>query len=273
MAPSTRGSSVSAAGDYTFDNSGTEAFERLSAQARIFDPGTVHQLTDIGVRPGWHCLEVGGGTGTVADWLCDRVGTSGRVVVTDIDTRFLERNDRPNLDVRRHDVVRDPLPEQAFDLVHTRLVLGHLSARDAVLPRLIAALKPGGWLLAEEYDSFSLRPDPWISADETALKTSGAMQDVLARHGVDLYFGRRLAGRLRALGLADVAAEGRLFMTQGGSVGADLLAKNFRQIAAEMIATGRIDKSELARDLQHLQSPAFMAPSPTMWAVRGRRPD
>jgi len=266
-------SAVSVAGEYTFDNAGAEAFARLSAQARIFDPGTVHQLADIGVGPGWLCLEVGGGTGTVADWLCDRVCASGRVVVTDIDTRFLERKRRPNLDVRHHDIVRDPLPERAFDLVHTRLVLGHLPERNAVLPRLIASLKPGGWLLAEEYDSFSLRPDPWINTDETALKTSGAMQDVLTRHGVDFYFGRRLAGRLRALGLADVAAEGRLFMTQGGSVGADLLAMNFRQIAAEMIATGRIDKSELARDLQHLQSPAFMAPSPTMWAVRGRRPD
>jgi SAM-dependent methyltransferase len=272
MASATGPSSGSAAGGYAFDNSGTEAFERLSAQARIFDPGTAHQLADIGVGPGWHCLEVGGGTGTVADWLCDRVGASGQVVVTDIDTRFLDRKGRPNLDVRRHDVVRDPLPEKAFDLVHTRLVLGHLPARDAVLPRLIAAVKPGGWLLAEEYDSFSLRPDPWINADETALKTSGAMQDVLARHGVDLHFGRRLPGRLRALGLAEVSSEGRLFMTQGGSVGADLLRMNFSQIAAEMIATGRIGKDELAQDLLQLQSPEFMAPSPIMWAVRGRRP-
>ncbi len=264
--------SAAVPGDYTFDNSGIETADRLSALARLFDPGTARHLTELGVGPGWHCLEVGGGTGTVADWLCERVGASGRVVVTDIDTRFLARNGRPNLDVRRHDVASDPLPEAAFDLVHTRLVLGHLPARDAVLARLIAALKPGGWILAEEFDSFSLRPDPWINSDETALKTSGAMQDVLARNGVDLYYGRRLPGRLRAHGLAEVAAEGRLFMYQGGSLGTDLLGLSFRQVAAEMIAAGRISQAELANDLQELVDPQFAMPSPIMWAARGRRP-
>jgi SAM-dependent methyltransferase len=73
--------------------------------------------------------------------------------VTDIDERYLESLHVPNLEVRRHDIVTDPLPEAAFDLIHARLVLIHLPQREEVLSRLVAALKPGGWLVDEEFDS------------------------------------------------------------------------------------------------------------------------
>jgi SAM-dependent methyltransferase len=258
--------------DYTFNNAGSQTSGRLSALATVFDPGSKRHLTEVGTMSGWHCLEIGGGTGTIANWLCGRVGPSGNVLVTDIDTRFLDRINRPNLEVRKHDVTRDPLPEEAFDLVHTRLVLGHLPTRDAVLARLVTALKPGGWIVAEEFDSFSLRPDPWISSYETALKTSGAMQGVLARHGVDLYYGRRLPGRLLDLGLLNVSGEGRLFMYQGSSVAADLLQLGFRQLLEEMLAAGSICGEEIEKDLRRLQDPKLMMPGPIMWATRGQRP-
>jgi len=63
------------------------------------------------VGPGWHCLEVGGGGGSIASWLANRVLPDGRAVATDLDTRFLETLSIPNLEVRRHDIVTDPLPE------------------------------------------------------------------------------------------------------------------------------------------------------------------
>ena len=58
---------------------------------------------------GWRCLEVGGGSGSIANWLADRVGDTGSVVVTDIDPRFLNRSPRRNVEVRRHDISTDPL--------------------------------------------------------------------------------------------------------------------------------------------------------------------
>ena len=79
---------------YTFENSGTQAATRFSALADIFDPGTIRHLTEIGVGNGWHCLEVGAGAGSIATWLCDRVGSNGHVLATDIDTQFLETLNR-----------------------------------------------------------------------------------------------------------------------------------------------------------------------------------
>jgi trans-aconitate methyltransferase len=56
--------------------------------------------------------------------------------------------------------VTDPLPDAAFDLIHARLVLIHVPEREEVLARLVAALKPGGWMVEEEFDSQSLPCDP-----------------------------------------------------------------------------------------------------------------
>lgn len=257
---------------YTFDNSGTQAATRFSALAAIFDPGTIRHLTEIGVASGWHCLEIGAGGGSIATWLCERTGGNGRVLATDIDTRFLEALNRSNLEVRRHDIALDPLPEGEFDLVHFRLVLGHLPNRDEVLGRLVTALRPGGWILAEEFDSWSLRPDRSINDAETSLKAFGAMQGVLGRHGFDGYYGRRLIARLRAHDLAEISAEGRMFMYEAGTNGADLTRAGISQTRDEMIGAGAISATEVERDLVQLEKSNFMMPSPIMWAVRGRRP-
>ena len=160
---------------------------------------------------------MGAGGGSIATWLCDRVGPTGHVVATDIDPRYLDAAGRPNLEVRRHDIASDPLPEAAFDLVHARLVLVHLPERENALLRIVRALKPGGWLLVEEFDSLSMRPDPAIDPDEVLLETYDALQRVMTARGVDLRYGQLLTGRFRAHGLVDVGAEGRLFMLQGGS--------------------------------------------------------
>jgi hypothetical protein len=73
---------------YVFDNVGEQTPNRFSALEALFDAGTFQHLDALGVSPGWRCLEVGGGSGSVARWLSQRVGLSGRVVVTDIDPGF-----------------------------------------------------------------------------------------------------------------------------------------------------------------------------------------
>jgi 16S rRNA A1518/A1519 N6-dimethyltransferase RsmA/KsgA/DIM1 with predicted DNA glycosylase/AP lyase activity len=76
-----------------------------------WDPGTIRHLETLGVGEGWHCLEIGGGGGSIAEWLCRRVGPKGHVVATDLDTRFLEALDYDNLEVVRHNIVTDAVPE------------------------------------------------------------------------------------------------------------------------------------------------------------------
>jgi SAM-dependent methyltransferase len=258
---------------YALDNAAREASARFSALAAMYDPATIRHLEDRGLTSGWHCLEIGGGGGSIAAWLASRVGSAGRVLVTDIDPRFLESLQIPNLEVRRHDIVNDPLPEATFDLVHSRLVLMHLPEREKALARMVAALKPGGWLVDEEFDASSMPPNAAVNPGEVLLKTLVATRRVMQDRGADdSGFARRLFSRLRAHGLVDVAAEASIFMWNSGSPGASLLRANFEQLRSNMIDAGYITEEEYEQDLKRLDDPGFMMPSPIMWSAWGRRP-
>ncbi|MFD0776404.1 class I SAM-dependent methyltransferase, partial [Streptomonospora algeriensis] len=112
---------------------------------------TTERLAETGVGPGWRCLEVGAGGGSVGVWLARRVAPDGWVVVTDV--KPVRMPQKAGISVLRHDIARDPLPEAAFDVVHARLVLMHLPEREQVLAQLLRALRPGGWLQLDELDA------------------------------------------------------------------------------------------------------------------------
>jgi len=248
------------------------AATRFTALSALFDATTQRHLADRGVGPGWHCLEVGGGGGSVARWLGERVGPAGRVLATDVDTWSLESIGLANIEVRCHDITRDSLPERAFDLIHARMVLMHLPARDQVLLRLASALKPGGWLVCEEFDRLSAPADPGVSPGEIALKTHAAMGRLHRDQGVAPRFGRLLFHRLREMGLRELGAEARLVMVQPGSWSAGLLRASYERRRHAMIDAGYVTAAEFDADLARMEAADFMAPSPLMWSVWGRRP-
>ena len=45
--------------------------------SKILDPWTRRYLAGLGVGQGWRCLELGGGNGSITEWLCAAVGPSG----------------------------------------------------------------------------------------------------------------------------------------------------------------------------------------------------
>ena len=257
--------------EYVFDNAGDETPGRFDALETLFDPLTIRHLTACGVSAGWRCLEVGGGSGSIARWLAERTGATGQVVVTDLDTRFLEQMAIPNVEVRRHNIVSDPLEEAAFDLAHTRLVLVHLPERVAVVRRLIDAMKPGGWLILQEFDA-SLPADPSLFPSEYMLKTYATFNRVMTDRGVDQRFGRKLAGIVSSLGLPGVEAEGHATLFRGGSAGARLMRANFEQLREPVLASGGVSEAEFEADLARLDDPAITWPSPIMWTVRAQKP-
>jgi SAM-dependent methyltransferase len=257
---------------YLLDNGAREAPTRFAVLSALFDPGTIRHLEACGVGRGWHCLEVGGGSGSIGSWLADRVGPTGRVLATDIDPRFLESLKLPNLEVRRHNIATDPVPEAAFDLVHARLVLMHLPERETALARMISALKPGGWLVDEEYDSFSMPPDPAVSPGEVLLPTQVAMMRLLEEGGVDRLYGRRLFGRLRAHGLTSIGGEARAFMWQRGSPGAALVRATYELLREALIVGNYITPQQFEEDIARLDHPEFLMPSAILWSAWGRRP-
>jgi SAM-dependent methyltransferase len=260
---------------YAFQNVRSVQSERLRALEAVLDPGTVQQLDSLGVGVGWRCLEVGAGGGSIAAWLCDRVAPVGAVVATDVDTTVLRGLSRPNLEIRVHDVLTDDLPQGEFDLVHVRLLLAWLSEPHTALQRLSAALKPGGWLLAEEMDFASVAADPHVgvAAQNIFARVVAAHNAVLdAHHAFDSHYGRRVAGDLADAGLADVACEGRASMWRGGEAGGTVWRLTFTQLREPMLASGLVTSADIDDAIALCDDPEFWFVSQLTMAARGRRP-
>lgn len=266
--------------NYIFENAGQPTSQRFTSLETLYDPWTTRHLEATGIGPGWQCWEVGGGGGSIAAWLAERCGKAGSVLVTDIDPRFLVESaslDHAHIEIQRHDIGTDPLPDQTFDVIHARLVLIHVPAREVALERMVTALKPGGWLIVEDFDVTLIDPGyPTTDAAATArYRNMQAAQGRLmaARSGeLALSWGRSLYRRLRAHGLVNLGMEGYVAVWQGRSKGARLTGANFEQIREEAAGAGLITHEEIAQVLALLDDPEFAISAPMMFTAWGRRP-
>jgi ubiquinone/menaquinone biosynthesis C-methylase UbiE len=262
---------------YIFDNSAPQTSRRFDSLEQLYDVPTIRFLEATGITTGWHCLEVGGGSGSIANWLAQRVGPTGHVLVTDIDPRFLTRLDagaQSNLEIRQHDIGADPLPEQAFDLIHARLVLIHVPTPQQALKRMVAALKPDGWIVIEDFDPPLIdRSFPAKDATSTALlnKMLAALVQLRTARGSEFGWGRNLYRHLLDQGLADVGMEGHLTIWRGASVGARLDRANFEQVRTEAVAAGLVTDQEVDAFLALLDDTDLALSSPVMMSAWGRR--
>jgi SAM-dependent methyltransferase len=256
--------------EYRLSNEWKDARERLSLLEAMLDPWTTRNLGKVGVREGWRCLEIAGGGGSIAEWLCRQVGGSGHVVATDLEPRFLEAIHASNLEVWRHDILRQPLPEGAFDLVHARALLGFLPNPAETIGKMAAALKPGGWLLLEAGDHVSEIPDPSMAPAAIALSKKG--RDAMERHwGWDSEYGRRLYHDVSINGIGDLQAEGSSAMQIGGTPSAKFWKITLEQVQGKILESGLLTLGELEDYRSLLESPEFRWFTPLMVSVWGRR--
>src|SRR4028118_478236 len=138
------------------------------------------------VRAGQQVLDIAGGTGDLALAFAAKVGTTGRVVHTDINEAMLRTGRDRLLDAGVHlptlvcDGEKLPFPGGAFDLVSVAFGLRNMTHKDAALAEMCRVLRPGGKLLvlefskvakplARAYDwySFSVLPrlGQWVAGD------------------------------------------------------------------------------------------------------------
>lgn len=111
-------------------------------------------LERLGLAEGWTCVDVGAGGGDVSVALAQMVGREGRVYAVDVDPR---RRDEIAARAAAHAQVLAlsqageelTLPE-LVDLAFCRFLLLHVPEPLRVLKRIAGAVKPGGWVVAQE---------------------------------------------------------------------------------------------------------------------------
>jgi SAM-dependent methyltransferase len=243
--------------------------DRLRMLARVADPRTRRVLLDVGIGPGWHCCDVGSGAGSIAAWMAEQVGDAGRVLSLDVDTRF-QAPSSGVVEVRTIDVTSDPIGDREFDLVHARALLQHLAQRETVLDAMIAATKPGGWIVVSDVD--------WIQYDAQAVPEpfatlSRVLRDLSSsQHGYDGAWGRRLIDAFASRGLADVDARGEVWAMRGGTASAEwyvaALERALDVLPPEVFPSGFDPRAAIAQ----AREPEFEILSPISVTAWGRKP-
>jgi SAM-dependent methyltransferase len=263
----------SAASGYLFDNRASQAGQRFDSLAELFNPVTFRHLDALGIAAGWHCWEVGVGGPSVPEWLSSRVGPSGHVLATDIDVTWTQRLAGGNVEVLQHDVAADDAPQGGFDLVHARLVLIHVPKREVALERMARALRPGGWLLMEDFDP-AMQPLACVDVvgieQRRANKVRAGVRALLAQRGADLELGRRLPRLLREAGLVEVAADA--FMPLALTAGSELERANVNQVREGLIAGGHVTVEEIDAHLQAVEAGRLDLSTAPLISAWGRRP-
>jgi len=200
-------------------------------------------------------------------WLAER---AERVLVTDLDTRFLEELP-DNVDVQLHDVTAEPPALDDFDLVHARALLEHVPERDVALANLVRSLRPGGWLLAEDvaFPCFPLVVYPEWPLTE---KLNAAAAAGFRAAGADSEYGVKLLGRLDEAGLVESGAEVHVPAARTGTADVDFVALTLEQLGDKLVAAGLLTAEDVRDGVDAMREPGRVVLGPLMVAAWGRRP-
>jgi SAM-dependent methyltransferase len=256
--------------EYVFNPTWDLETERLITNEAIWDPGTIERFERLGVGPGWSCLEVGAGNGGAAEWLAERTGPAGRVVVADLEVERLHRLSGKGVEVIPCDLRTDELPAESFDLVHARMLIQHLPDREAAVRRLIRALRPGGRLFLEDTDSLPLFRSYRAESFLSDIKSAG--YGLMRRSGHEPRGGHFDLEIALNSELTGVSAEGRVVMVHGGSPQARHYQLWLEFMRPRIVAEGLLPHSRIDEALAEMGDPANRWLSQVLISTYGRKP-
>lgn len=111
-------------------------------------------LQRLGVGPGWRCVDAGAGLGDVAIALGQLVGHEGRIYAVDIDPAARDATAEAAAAYAQVIALTQPVEElllpEAVDLAYCRFLLLHVHRPVDALVSMAAAVRPGGWVVAQE---------------------------------------------------------------------------------------------------------------------------
>ncbi|AWL84543.1 SAM-dependent methyltransferase [Streptomyces griseus] len=238
--------------------------ERIDFGALAYDDITMARLRALGAGPGWRCLDIGAGTGTVSRRLLGEAGVAS-VLAVDRDVRFLDARPTPGLRTLQTDVTAPG----SFQLVHARFVLMHLPERDRLIGRFAELLTPGGVLvLSDAVDLTSERAPATLYS--TAMRAM--WQGLRATIGTDVSLVPSYPHLLRGAGLDHVAAEIHVPPLVPGSAISRFWADTWQRSREAMLSTSLVDDAGIDAAVRYLESDACAALSAGMLTAWGQKP-
>jgi ubiquinone/menaquinone biosynthesis C-methylase UbiE len=202
------------------------------------------------LRPGQDVLDVGCGPGTLTIETARRV-LPGRVVGLDVNREMLASAREtsppgalPNLTFLAGDIL-DGGWEEEFDLVTAARVLQWIPCPERALPPMIVAARPGGLVVALDYDHTRAR---WASPPASWTRFYAAFLDWRAAGGLDNALAAHLPQAFEAAGLTEVRVAPQVTAVRAGEADFFRVAGMWRLTVdsrgRQMVAAGHLDERE-----------------------------
>jgi SAM-dependent methyltransferase len=192
--------------------------ERLRLQSLVWEQSGRQLLSKVGGGSGGRALDVGCGALGWLRILSEWVGPSGHVVGADIDESmldgarsFLDEEGIANAELVVDDLFDSKLDPRSFDLVHARYQIAPLGRGREQVAAHRRLVKPGGWLVLEEWDLGSWHFNPSAPAAERLI---GLISEIFAGLGGEA--GRELPQLLRQIGIEKPGIDAHVIALEPG---------------------------------------------------------
>ncbi len=259
-------------GDYPIERRAGEV-ERLALQNAALAEATDAMLEQIGVGPGWRCLDLGCGPRGITDLLSARVGPQGSVLGLEFDAEFValaRESAPPNVAFMTGDAYRTGLPDGGFDLVHVRFLACTAGDPERLIAEARRLARPGGVVAIQESDPTTLNCFPPHPA-WTTLRSAwiGSFPEAGAEP-----IAQRTFRMLRRAGLEEVQYRPVLVGVRSGDPWQDYLPATIESLRGRVLERGLVAPDALDAALAacraHLADPETVFTAPTVVQVWGR---
>jgi ubiquinone/menaquinone biosynthesis C-methylase UbiE len=179
--------------------------DRLSTQARMYEPFTRQLFLEAGLRAGMRVLDVGSGSGDVALLAGEIVGPTGAVLGVDRAIAAVDRAKARAENSRMSSVQfmeGDPTLarfDEGFDAIVGRLILMYYPDPTDALRKLLKHLRPGGIVAFQEFDASGCKSHP---PSPTYQRCAGWIIRTLQLSGADSHVGLKLYHIFQSSGLS-----------------------------------------------------------------------
>jgi ubiquinone/menaquinone biosynthesis C-methylase UbiE len=266
--------------EYVFSQAPNEV-ERLQSWASSWETETEVLLDRIQVQPGWQAIDLACGPLGIIGPLSRRVGTTGRVIASDLNPgmlaaarRYAEKNALNNIEFVEANALQSNLPRASFDLVHARFLFAPLGKDDILLNEMIALTHPGGIIACQESDESGYVCYPPQPAWERLKQLT---VDAFARGGGDYSAGRRTYGLFRRAGLENVQVRAACLALPAGHPYRSWPIESALAFRPKFLEWGLITSGELDYLLQECEriarDPEIFLTSFVVMQVWGRKPE
>jgi SAM-dependent methyltransferase len=232
-------------------------YHRLRMIESANDPATIALLQRIGIQPGWTCLELGPGAGSILQWLGAQVGANGMVIGIDKKTTYLQEFSTPPYDIREGNFLDVPI-NHPIDLVHARYVMIHNHQDIDILRKIHRLSKPGSFTVFAEPDftSAKLLDD---RSDDPQARVNSAMCQMFVDLKLDPGYGLRLPQKLQACGFEIMESWSTMHLCEGNSPIANVMAESALALRHRYCETGQCSEQDIHHYIQNAHTPGFWA--------------